>query len=220
MIIGLILVKSMPSVIAQGMLFFGFIYVFAKILDICSDIRKDRNKRKSQRMNELSKPKSTIIPRQNQVRIAPPPSKDTKKRYLLEFDCIKYLIRCLNSQKEDIGQIEIYTAIEPIDIEDEIVFYGISDKRASLKLLYPNLAQCEIIERKENYHARFELQIDDITIDENGIDLIPLEEKDTMFTMNDIMYKGKIVSLKKIPEKYDTAAVKSSMAFDNWVNNK
>lgn len=220
MIIGLILAKSMPSIIAQGMLFFGFIYVFAKILDICADVRKDWKRRKVQRLKEASKPKSTTLPRQNEVRIAPPPSKNAKKRYLFEFDCIKYLMRCLNSQKEEIGQIEIYTAIEPIDIENEIVFYGISEKRETLKSLYPNLLKCEIIERKENYHARFELQIEDIKIDENGIDLIPLEEKETMFTMNDIMYKGVKVSLKKIPENYDTAAVKSTMAFDNYINNK
>ena len=198
----------------------GFIYVFAKILDIGSDIRRERKRRKAQELKEASKPKFSTIPRQNEVRIAPSPLKNAKKRYLLEFDCIKYLMRCLNTQKEEIGQVEIYTAIEPIDIENEIVFYGISEKKESLKLLYPNLLKCEIIERKENYHARFELQIEDIKIDETGIDLIPLEEKDTMFTMNDIMYKGEKVSLKKIPEKYDTAAVKSTMAFDNYINNK
>jgi hypothetical protein len=220
MIIALILAKSMPSLVAQGMLFFGFIYVFAKILDLCSDIRKDKKARKVQQSKEVSKPKSTNTPSLNRDIIVPIPPKNAKKRYLLEFDCTKYLMHCLNSQNEDIGTAEIYTEIKPVDIDDKTVFYGVSDKRESIKVLFPDFGKCTIIDKIENYHARFEFKIDDLKIDENELELIPIEEKDSMFLMNSILYKGKNVTLMKIPENYDTEAVKSSIAFDNYINRK
>lgn len=227
MILSLILAKSMPSVIAQGMLLFGFIYVLAKILDVFSDVKKERKAKKERKLNATkNKVNASKISVAERNRVAPRPSRKAKKRYLIELDCIRYSMECVNSQREVIGKIDFYTAIEPFNIVDDISFYKVSSQTESIKSQFHGLLKCNLVNREEHYHGRFEFQLEDSEIEVDEIELIPIEKQECasnmgpIFTLQNIIYKGKLIPLKKIPDNYDIDAVKATIAFDNYINNK
>ena len=56
----LIFVKSMPSIVAQGLLLFGFIVVIGKVLGVISDIKTDVAKNKERILNQKKQKENQI----------------------------------------------------------------------------------------------------------------------------------------------------------------
>ncbi len=171
----LILAKTMPSIIAQGLLFFCFIYIFANILEFVSKERRDAKKRKERRKQEekekiQQKHEENLNKQLFRQHIIHRLDSDEKvSHHKLTIYSSEAAILRLYFDNEEIKSVIVYKSYDFIEFDehtyipehlrnDELVLPIVEGE--PIKEIFPECKRIEIIEREENSIAQdYEFEI-------------------------------------------------------------
>ena len=190
----------MPALLAQGLLFVGFIYCFAFL----SDFVESRFKKKKTAALR-PQPKATEVKHHNTIKEYVVP-----KRY-------KYIIKIISDvAKIDNGTQSVLFDIESMCIGDkQIIPQEIIESIPSLK---------DFGDVQECIETFWRIEIDDVNINESELKLICLS-KDTsyngfsIYSGSQLIYKGQRLSMHRIEDTQHISGYQSAYAFDNWVTS-
>lgn len=198
--IGFILLYGMPALLAQGLLFVGFIYCLAYFLRF---VEKLFQKKKT--VEPKAQPKAAVAKHHNKIKenVAP-------KRY-------KFIIKI----KSDVAKIDNDSQYVLFDIK--YMFIGdkqllVHEVNESIRSLNSFGAVQECIE------TFWRIEIDDMDINESEFSLICLSKDSayngfSIYSGSQIIYKGQRFSMLRIEDTQHISGYQSAYAFDNWVTS-
>lgn len=203
----MVLLYGMPALIAQGLLFFGFIYVMAYAIHFFEYLFKKRKKtiqpldtsKENFRYNSIVRPQIT----QNVKTIVP------KYKVILR---IKSDLAKMNNGTQ-------YAAIALQAVQAENKNIPIQEVCNITPQKIVNFGEIE-----ECIESYWTFEIEDSKFDENKLKFICIS-KDTVcndlsiYSVSEIIYNGKKYNLQRIENLDHLTGYMSAIAFDNWVNN-
>lgn len=220
MIYDLILAKSMPAIVAQGMLLFGFVYVIIKLSDIIKYIKddvKESNKRKIEKHQErISQCSSKPKLRSNMVSL-PQPAKNPKYRVIIEVVSCLYQLKLVMEDSNTVICNPVIFACERMSINSEPI-----EPRVTFVNRH-GVKEIGAGEAEEDIQTWWELKIDGDRFNSEYLEFISYDKSHdydflTMIDMANVKYDGKIYPLKRLKSKSDADATRTSAIFENWIN--
>ena len=196
--IGYILLYGMPALLAQGLLFVGFIYCLANFLRFIEGLFK-----KKKTVEPKAQPKAAMLKHHNAIKehVAP-------KRY-------KFIIKI----KSDVAKIDNDSQYVIFDIKS--MFVG--DKQLLVhEVNEPIRSLNGLGDVQESIETFWRIEIDDIDINESEFNLICLSRDSayngfSIYSGSQIIYKGQRLTIHRIEDTQHISGYQSAYAFDNWV---
>lgn len=201
MIIGYILLYGMPSLLAQGLLFVGFIYCLAFFLRLVESLFK-----KKKTVETKAQPKAIAEKHRNPVKehVAP-------KRF-------KYIIKI----KSDVAKIDNDSQYVLFDIKS--IYVG--DKQLLVhEVTEPIRTLNNFGAVQECIETFWRIEIDDMELNESEFNLICLSKDSayngfSIYSGSQIIYKGQRFPMQRIEDTQHISGYQSAYAFDNWVASR
>ncbi len=193
---------GMPALLAQGLLFVGFIYCMAYFIQFIERLCKRKNKTIE----------STI---QKEVIVSNTPDTITKKRTATRS--YKFIIRI----KSDVAQIENDSQYVLFDIKS----LHIGDKELIIR---EEVEPIPTLNGFGNTHECIEtfwrIEIGDIDLDESELKLICISKDSvyngfSIYSGSQIIYKDKRLSMHKIEDVKLISGYQFAYAFENWITS-
>lgn len=188
----------MPGIVAQGLLFFGFIYCMAYAIRFFEYIFKKKHK--------------PITPIDHNAEKKFAKSEPTKaKAFRTKY---KFLLQ-INSDLAKNNSNYYFLDIKSVKIGDkEICIHDVSF-----------LAESEISigEIDENIESYWILEIDELNFDETKLKFICISKNKgckamSIYSASEVLYDNQRYDLRRIEDLRHLDGYKTAIAFDNWIN--
>lgn len=201
----MILLYGMPNIVAQGLIFVGFVYALAYIIRLFESLSSKRKKRtqildltQTQNVNDSVKTSKR---------------RDSAKSIMPKYKVIIEISSDLARANE--GTQYLLMAIKSIRAEDkDLKFQGVCTVE--------NITDFEVIE--EHITSYWMIEIESRKFDAGNLEFICLSKDGicnelSIYSASEIMYSGKRYKLQRIEDNNQIQDKKRLVAFDNWVND-
>lgn len=198
----MILLYGLPSLVAQGLIFVGFMYVMAYLIQGLEFLFN--KKKTAQHSNNLHKKSTNACPATLNKEI---------KQMKVQYKVILYIKSDLIKLNSDLGYM--FLSIQSIQVNDKkIPFQEIFD--------FSNQIGNDAYEIEECVDTYWLLHVEDSDFDENKLKFICLSKNSScsnisVYSASEIFYGKKKYRLHRIEELSRLDIIKSNIAFDNFV---
>lgn len=198
----MILLYGMPSLIAQGLLLVGFIYLMAYVIKFLENLFKKPRK-------HVQSTEQPIVNNNIQASDAPKNVIKVKPQYKIILNIKSDLAKLENSQY-------VFFAVQSLKVGDlEVPFKEICDSEAIIIKEFGQIEEC--------IDSYWIVTIEDSDFDKNKLEFICISKNDdcnelSIYSASEVLYDGNKYKMQRIENLNHLEGVKSSVAFDNWVN--